>query len=105
MFGFVTAVMLGHCGALAATCPPDGNDGLLPTFDAEDQCGSYEKCSALAVANQIEESKACIQKLDECIVALGKSNAEAEAHNSALEACRALIPNRQKAPREQPRAH
>ncbi len=105
MFGFVTAVMLGHCGALAATCPPDGNDGLLPTFDVEDQCGSYEKCRTLAVANQIEELKACIQKLDECIVALGKSNAEAEAHNSALEACRALIPNRQKAPREQPRAH
>jgi hypothetical protein len=72
--------------------PPDGNDGLLPTFDAEDQCGSYEKCSPLALANQIEASKTCIQKLDECIVALDKSNAEAEAHNSALDACRAHQP-------------
>ena len=85
-------VMLGPCGALAATCPPDGNDGLLPTFDAEDQCGSYEKCNAFALANHIEELKACIQKLDECIVALDKSNAEAEAHNAALDACRAQQP-------------
>jgi hypothetical protein len=90
--------MLGPCGVLAATCPPDGNEGLLPTFDAEDHCGSDEKCTALAVANQIEESKACIRKLDDCVVALNKANAEAEAHNAALEACRALIPNRQKTP-------
>jgi hypothetical protein len=95
-WGLVASLALVPWSAMAATCPPDGNAGLLPTFDAEDRCGSYDQCTALALANKIEESKACAQKFDDCAVAVNKANAVAEAHNAALEACRTLIPARPK---------
>jgi hypothetical protein len=81
---------------MAADCPPDGNEGLLPTFDAEDQCGNYDDCGALAQNNQVQEARACSKKIDDCAAALRESNAKAEAHNAALEACRASMPSRQK---------
>jgi hypothetical protein len=91
-------LLLSSCGALGADCPPDGNDGLLPTFDAEDQCSDYDTCEALAQNNKAEEARACNKKIDECAAALRESNAKAEAHNAALEACRASIPARKKSP-------
>jgi hypothetical protein len=93
MLSVAAVLVLAPCSAMGATCPPDGNEGSLPTFDVEDQCGDPVKCSALA----LDEAKACSRKFDECAVALSKSNAEATAHNLALEACRAGIPSRQKA--------
>jgi hypothetical protein len=98
MLSVAAVLVLAPCSAMGATCPPDGNEGSLPTFDVEDQCGDPYKCTALA----LEEAKACSRKFDECAVALSKSNAEAEAHNLALEACRAGIPNRQKASSPKP---
>lgn len=92
----ITTLVLVPCSAMGVTCPPDGNGSLLPTYDVEDQCGSYDKCTELERANRLAEARACSQKIDDCAVALDKSNAEAEAHNAAIEACRALIPNRQK---------
>ncbi len=92
----LATLVLAPCGSLGATCPPDGNGSLLPTYDVEDQCGSYDKCTELVRANRPAEAKACSQKIDDCAVALDKSNAEAEAHNAAIEACRDLIPNRPK---------
>jgi len=79
----------GH--GMTAACPPDGNDGLLPTYNAEDQCGDYDGCTALGQRDQIA---ACRKKFDDCAAALVESNAKAEAHNTALEACRTSIPNR-----------
>jgi hypothetical protein len=98
MLSVAAVLVLAPRGAMGATCPPDGNEGSLPTFDVEDQCGDPVKCSALA----LEEAKACSRKFDECAVVLSKSNAEATAHNLALEACRAGIPNRQKASSPKP---
>jgi hypothetical protein len=93
----VSAFLLLPSGlALGADCRPDGIDGLLPTFDAEDECGDLGKCEALAQNNQNEEANACERKIEDCSEALRLSNAKAEAHNAALEACRASIPNRQK---------
>jgi len=92
----IATLVLAPCSTMGANCPPDGNGSLLPTYDAEDQCGSYEKCTELKRANRLADAKACSQRIDDCAVALDKSNAEAEAHNAAIEACRALIPNRQK---------
>ena len=94
----IALLLLPSCGAMGADCPPDGNDGLLPTFDAEDQCGDYDICAALAQKNQVEEANACNKKIDDCAAAVRESNAKAEAHNSALDACRAAIPARQKSP-------
>jgi hypothetical protein len=91
-------LLLSSCIALAADCPPDGNDGLLPTFDAEDQCGDYDTCEALAQNNKTEEARVCNKKIDDCAAGLRESNAKAEAHNAALEACRASIPAREKSP-------
>jgi hypothetical protein len=92
----IATLVLAPCSALGTSCPPDGNGSLLPTYDVEDQCGSYDKCTELEQANRLAEAKACSQKIDGCAVALDKSNAEAEAHNAAIEACRELIPNRPK---------
>jgi len=80
--------------AVPADCPPDGNDGLVPTYNAEDQCGDYDGCAALGQSDLIA---ACRKKFDDCAAALVESNAKAEAHNAALEACRASIPNVNKA--------
>jgi hypothetical protein len=99
MLGLVAAAVLAPCGAIAATCPPDGDDSLWPTFDIGDQCGSYETCTALALNNRLEEAKACARKIDDCGVALNESNEKADAHDSAIEACRSTIPYRQKAPK------
>jgi hypothetical protein len=98
----IATLVLAPCSTMGANCPPDGNGSLLPTYDAEDQCGSYEKCTELKRANRLADAKACSQRIDDCAVALDKSNAEAEAHNAAIEACRALIPNRQKTTNQGP---
>jgi hypothetical protein len=92
----IATLVLAPCSAMGATCPPDGNGSLLPTYDVEDQCGSYDKCTELERVNRLAEATACSRKIDDCAVALNKSNAEAEAHNAAIEACRYLIPNRPK---------
>jgi hypothetical protein len=76
-------------------CLPDRDYSLWPTFEVADKCGSYDKCAALA---RPEEVKACTQKIDDCGVALHTANEKANAHNSALEACRTVIPALQKAP-------
>ncbi|MGA8691707.1 MAG: hypothetical protein WB662_17840 [Methyloceanibacter sp.] len=102
MLAMVTVVVLAPYGTMAANCPPDGDDSLWPTFDTADQCGSYQKCTALERNNQLEEAKACVRTMDDCGVALNKSNEKAAVHNSALEACRAAIPNQQKAPTPKP---
>ena len=39
----------------------------------------------------LEEAKTCNRKIDDCGVDLIKSNAKADAHNVALEACRSSI--------------
>jgi hypothetical protein len=75
-------------------CIPDGDNSLWPTFDLSEKCGSYHKCAALG---QPDEANACTQQIDDCGVALRKSNEKADAHNSALAACRSAIPARQKA--------
>jgi hypothetical protein len=80
-----------------AVCPPDGDDTLWPTFDTEDICGNYHDCTNLVLNNEIAASKACMQKLEDCAVALTKANTRADAHNSALEVCRAKIPARKAA--------
>jgi len=88
---FVGVSILAPCCARGADCPPDGNDGLLPTYNAEDQCGDYDACAALGQDILIKD---CRKKFDDCAAALVESNARAEAHNTALEACRTSIPNR-----------
>ena len=92
----VALLLLPLCGAMAADCPPDGNEGLLPTFDAGDQCGNYDDCTALAQDNQVEAARAGSKKIDDCAAAVRESNAKADAHNAALEACRASMPSREK---------
>jgi hypothetical protein len=92
----VALLLLPLCGAMAADCPPDGDEGLLPTFDAGDQCGNYDDCTALAQDNQVEAARACSKKIDDCAAAVRESNAKADAHNAALEACRASMPSREK---------
>ena len=92
----VALLLLQSCLARAADCRPDGNEGLLPTFDADDQCGNYDDCTALAQANQVEAARGCSKKIDDCAAAVRESNAKADAHNAALEACRASMPSREK---------
>lgn len=92
----VALLLLPSCLARAADCPPDGNEGLLPTFDADDQCGNYDDCTALAQDNQVEAARACTRKIDDCAAAVRELNAKADAHNAALEACRASMPSREK---------
>jgi hypothetical protein len=75
-------------------CLPDQDYSLWPTFEVADKCGSYDKCTALA---RPEQARACTQQIDDCGVALQKANEKANAHNSALEACRSVIPALQKA--------
>lgn len=80
-------------------CVPDGDNSLWPTFDLAEKCGSYDKCAALGEA---EKENACTQQIDDCGVALHKSNEKADAHNAALAACRSGIPALQKASPSRP---
>lgn len=72
-------------------CPPDGDDTVWPTFDTGEKCGSYSDCDVLMQKGRLEEAKTCNRKIDDCGVDLIKSNAKADAHNVALEACRSSI--------------
>jgi hypothetical protein len=76
-----------HAGA---PCPPDGDDSLWPTFETVEKCGSYADCDTL-MQNGLQEAGACNRKIDDCEAELIKTNAKADAHNVALEACRASI--------------
>ena len=69
----VALLLLPSCLARAADCPPDGDEGLLPTFDADDQCGNYDDCTALAQDNQVEAARACTKKIDDCAAAVRES--------------------------------
>ena len=83
----------------AVVCVPDGDSSLWPTPDVVEKCGSYDKCTALG---EPDAANACTQQIDDCGVALHKSNEKAEAHNAALAACRSAIPPRQKASPSRP---
>jgi hypothetical protein len=86
------ALLCGPCAqAAAGPCPPDGDDTGWPTFDEAEKCGSYSDCDALMQKGQLADAQACNRKIDDCSAALIKSNAKADAHNLALEACRASI--------------
>jgi hypothetical protein len=73
------------------TCPPDGDDSDWPTFEVVEKCGSYADCDTLMQNGQLQEAQACSRKIDNCGAALIKTNAKADAHNVALEACRSSI--------------
>ncbi len=97
-----TGVAVTSFSALGDDCSPDGGEGLLPTFDAEYQCGDLGICLKLAHDNRLKEASACEQKFDKCLAELNKSNAEADAHNEAVEACRAAMPSQPKTPNVKP---
>jgi len=73
------------------TCPPDGDDSDWPTFEVVEKCGSYADCDTLMQNGQLQEAQACSRKIDNCGAALIKTNAKADSHNAALEACRSSI--------------
>ncbi|MGE5260476.1 MAG: hypothetical protein ACM3MH_06315 [Actinomycetota bacterium] len=86
-----TALLLGPCARAAGPCPPDGDDTGWPTFEPAEKCGDYSDCDALMQTGQLAAAHTCNQKIDDCAADLIKSNAKADAHNLALEACRASI--------------
>jgi hypothetical protein len=86
-----TALLFGPCAQAAGPCPPDGDETGWPTFETAEKCGSYSDCDALMQRGQLADAQACNRKIDDCSAALIKSNAKADAHNLALEACRASI--------------
>ena len=86
------ALMLFSVDAHAeVSCPPDGDDSLWPTFEVVEKCGSYADCDTLMQNGRYQDAGACNRKIDDCEAALIKTNAKADAHNVALEACRASI--------------
>jgi hypothetical protein len=88
----IGAVLLySPCAQAAGPCPPDGDETGWPTFEASEKCGSYSDCDALIQKGQLADAQACNRKIDDCSAALIESNAKADAHNRALEACRASI--------------
>jgi hypothetical protein len=88
----IGAVLLySPCAQAAGPCPPDGDETGWPTFEASEKCGSYFDCDALMEKGQLADAQACNRKIDDCSAALIESNAKADAHNRALEACRASI--------------
>lgn len=86
-----TVLVFLHGAQAESPCPPDGDDTEWPTFDTGEKCGSYSDCDVLMQKGRLEEAKTCNRKIDDCGVDLIKSNAKAEAHNVALEACRSSI--------------
>jgi hypothetical protein len=85
------ALLFGPYAQAAGPCPPDGDDSGWPTFEASEKCGSYSDCDALMQKAQLADAQACNRKIDDCSAALIESNAKADVHNRALEACRASI--------------
>jgi hypothetical protein len=85
------ALLFSPCAQAAGPCPPDGDDSGWPTFEVSEKCGSYSDCDALMQKAQLADAQACNRKIDDCSAALIESNAKADAHNRALEACRASI--------------
>ena len=89
-FAIVT-VPINHGAIAAPQCPPDGDDTSWPTFETVEKCGSYSDCDALMQKGQLAQAQACNRKIDDCGADLVRSNAKANAHNSALDECRASI--------------
>jgi hypothetical protein len=87
----VTAPLFSPCAQAGGPCPPDGDDSGWPTFERAEKCGSYFNCDALMQKGELADAQACNRKIDDCSAALMKSNAKADTHNRALEACRASI--------------
>lgn len=86
-----TVLVFLHGAQAESPCPPDGDDTVWPTFDTGEKCGNYSDCDVLMQKGRLEEAKTCNRKIDDCGVDLIKSNAKADAHNLALEACRSSI--------------